>query len=86
MKNSGFTKVFVNKKEKKIIGFCHMNAKKEIQFNDDFIALLKNLKSIAPAKTQSELTVNAILDKIRLYGIESLNRQEKNFLDEQSKK
>jgi len=30
--------------------------------------------------------VNAILDKIRLYGIESLNRQEKNFLDEQSKK
>jgi hypothetical protein len=86
MKNSGFTKVFVNKKEKKIIGVCHMNAKKEIQFNDDFIALLKNLKSIAPAKTQSELTVNAILDKIRLYGIESLNRQEKIFLDEQSKK
>jgi hypothetical protein len=49
--------------------------------------MLQSLNSyqLQPSTNLAELNVNSILDKISKYGIDSLLKEEKDFLDEFSK-
>jgi len=80
----GYTKLFIDKNTLKVIGYCHSMNKRLIQISEDFIIYLKDMNSITYKKTQINLSVDGILDKINQKGINSLTPQEKQFLKNNS--
>ncbi len=84
LKMDGYTKIFIDQGTFKIIGYCHFLDKKLIQISEDFVLHLKNMDSISYNKTQKNLTIDSILDKISEKGIDSLTTQEVNFLNNNS--
>jgi hypothetical protein len=80
----GYTKIFIDKNTYKMVGYCHSSDKKLIQISEDFIENLKNMNSITFKKKEYILTVDSILDKINQFGIESLTKQEEEFLKNNS--
>lgn len=84
-KENGYLKVFFDKTTQRIIAYTHRDNKKKIQLQDEFTDFLKNLKSIDSKKEVSELSLDIVLDKISLTGINSLSKREKIFLENNSK-
>ena len=82
----GYTKVFIDKNTYKIIGYCHQYDKKLIQISEDFVLYLKNMNSITYRNFKPNLTIDSILDKINEKGIDSLTKQEKEFLNNNNSK
>ena len=80
-KQKGYLKGFLDKETHRIIAYTHKNDKKKIQFQDEFLDFLKNLKSIDTQKEEVELSIDMILDKISANGIDSLSKKEKTFLE-----
>ena len=85
MKNEGYTKVFFYTETGRMVGFCHNTLKKQVKFTDNFISQLRNQKSIDFIAEPTDLSIDTILDKISSKGIDSLNRYEKAFLENNSK-
>lgn len=82
----GFTKIFIDKKTYKLIGYCHQSNRKMVQISDDFISHLRKMDSISikKPKTKYKLSIDSILDKINEFGLESLTQKEKEFLKNNS--
>lgn len=84
-KEKGYLKVFFDKTTQRVIAYTHKDNKKKIQLQDEFTDFLKNLKSIDYTREVDELSIDIILDKISLTGIDSLTKREKIFLENNSK-
>lgn len=84
-KEKGYLKVFFDKTTQNIIAYTHKDNKKKIQLQDEFTDFLKNLKSIDYSREIGDLSIDIILDKISLKGINSLTKREKMFLENNSK-
>lgn len=80
----GFTKLFIDSNTYKIIGYQHGSDKRLIQISEDFIINLKHMNSITFKRRPQNFTIDSILDKINAKGIESLTKQEKEFLNNNS--
>jgi len=73
----GWKKVFIDKSTEIVIAYLHSGAKK-ISFDEELLDELNNMPSIGFSKV--ELTMDSVLDKINAYGMDSLNKREKEFL------
>jgi len=80
----GFTKIYFDVNTHKIIGLTHIENKKLIQISEDFIIHLRKMNSITLKPKNQNLTIDSILDKINLKGIDSLTEKEKDFLKNNS--
>lgn len=80
----GYTKIFLDINTHKIVALTHQEDKKLIQISEDFIVHLRKMNSITFKSRRPNLTVDSILDKINLTGIESLTEREKEFLKNNS--
>jgi hypothetical protein len=80
----GFTKIYLDTNTHKVVALTHIENKKLIQISEDFIIHLKRMNSITIKSKNQNLTVDSILDKINLKGIESLTEKEKEFLKNNS--
>jgi len=85
MKSDGYTKVFFDTETGRMVGFCHNTLKKQVKFTDNFVNHLRNQKSIDIIPEPTDLSIDTILDKIGSKGLNSLNRYEKAFLENNSK-
>ena len=97
-KNEGYTKLFIDSETHKLKAFCHISLKGDIKLCEDYVSELKNMKSLDVVKepkgillqTPTEtnlpfLSIDSILDKINNTGLNSLNKYEKAFLENNSK-
>ena len=73
----GWKKVFIDKSTETVVAYLHSGSK-TISFEEKFLNELNNMPSIGFSK--SELTMDAVLDKINEYGMDSLSKREKEFL------
>ena len=80
----GFTKIYLDINTHKIVALTHIDNKKLIQISEDFIIHLRRMNSITKKSKRNNLSVDSILDKINLKGIESLTEKEKDFLKNNS--
>ena len=85
MKSDGYTKVFFDTETGRMVGFCHNTLKKQVKFTDNFVNHLRNQKPIDIIPEPTDLSIDTILDKIGSKGLNSLNRYEKAFLENNSK-
>jgi len=81
MKLEGYTKVFLDNQTHEMFAFSHTTLKGKIKFCDEFEDMLKTERSIDFDKKPKNISINSILDKINEKGINSLNRYEKEFLE-----
>lgn len=80
-KKDGFKKLWICEETLNIIAF---NTKKddEIKYTSSFGERLKSMNSIEMKKEPNVIfNVDSILEKISKYGIESISKEEKDFLD-----
>ena len=84
-KKEGFAKLFVNVDLGIIIAFTTKRNKTRIVYTDTYDTELSGLKSIELIKEPIQLEMDSVLEKITKYGIDSLNKNEKEFLDNLSK-
>jgi hypothetical protein len=80
----GFTKIYLDVNTHKIVALTHIDNKKMIQISEDFIVYLRRMNSITKKSKRNNLSIDSILDKINLKGIESLTEKEKDFLKNNS--
>ena len=85
LKKEGFLKIFVDKNTFEVIASTHKSDRNLIKLNLNFENFLKNDKSI-DFVNNINLSLDDILDKISDAGIDSLNKFEKSFLENQSKR
>lgn len=91
MKQKGYLKIFINEKTFDTIAFTHKEDKSKIKFTKSYLENLSKLESISLdaidiSESIKNLSIDDILDKISLSGMDSLTKLEKNFLAENSKK
>jgi hypothetical protein len=88
--NDGYLKLFFDKKNLDLIAYTHLESKKKIIFTDAFLIYMNNMNSIGLNSKREikktdfkniKLTIDDILDKINLSGIESLSELEKGILN-----
>jgi hypothetical protein len=84
-KNEGYTKLFIDSETHKLKAFCHISLKGDIKLCEDYVSELKNMKSLDVVKEPKGLSIDSILDKINNTGLNSLNKYEKAFLENNSK-
>jgi len=84
-KNEGYTKLFIDSETHKLKAFCHISLKGDIKLCEDYVSELKNMKSLDVVKEPKDLSIDSILDKINNTGLNSLNKYEKAFLENNSK-
>lgn len=85
MKSHGYTKIFFDTETGRMVGFCHDTLKKQVKFTYNFVNHLRNQKSIDIIPEPTDLSIDTILDKISSKGLNSLNRYEKAFLENNSR-
>lgn len=90
-KQNGYLKVFIDDKTFDTIAFVHKDDKSKIKPTKSYLANLAKLESISldvinTNESIENLSIDDILDKISLSGLNSLTKSEKNFLSENSKK
>jgi len=84
-KNEGYTKLFIDSETHKLKAFSHTSLKGDIKLCEDYVSELKNMKSLDVVKEPKDLSIDSILDKINNTGLNSLNKYEKAFLENNSK-
>lgn len=79
-KYDGFAKLWIDIEKKIIISY---NTKKDstIQQTQSFQEILSKINPVPIPKSQPVLNMDVILDKINNYGIDSLRKEERDFLD-----
>lgn len=82
-----FYKVWIDMDSRTMIAYTTVKDTKNIVYTIGIESMLQSLNSyqLQPSTNLAELNVNSILDKISKYGIDSLLKEEKEFLDEFSK-
>lgn len=80
-KKKGFAKIFVNTDLGIIIAYTTKKNKSEICYTGTFDEALSKMKSFEITKDPVQLDTDSILEKISKYGIDSLNKDEKLYLD-----
>jgi hypothetical protein len=82
-----FYKVWIDMDSRTMIAYTTVKDTKNIVYTVGIESMLQSLNSyqLQPSTNLAELNVNSILDKISKYGIDSLLKEEKDFLDEFSK-
>lgn len=82
-----FYKVWIDMGSRTMIAYTTVKDTKNIVYTVGIESMLQSLNSyqLQPSTNLAELNVNSILDKISKYGIDSLLKEEKEFLDEFSK-
>ena len=82
-----FYKVWIDMDSRTMIAYTTVKDTKNIVYTVGIESMLQSLNSyqLQPSTNLAELNVNSILDKISKYGIDSLLKEEKEFLDEFSK-
>jgi hypothetical protein len=82
-----FYKVWIDLDSRTMIAYTTVKDTKNIVYTVGIESMLQSLNSyqLQPSTNLAELNVNSILDKISKYGIDSLLKEEKDFLDEFSK-
>lgn len=83
LKENGYIKVFLDSNTHQVIALTHIEDKKLIQISEEFIIHMKNMPSIT-TKSKTILSIDSILDKINLKGLESLTSREREFLKNNS--
>lgn len=80
-------RVYINIDSKLVIAYTFVDNPSEFIYTDFFEAQLKAIPTYQPkpAINIADLSVDSILDKIHKYGIDSLLKEEKEFLDQSSK-
>jgi hypothetical protein len=90
LKDSGYSKLWVDSKSYEILCYCHSDNKRTIVFQTDFIDHLKTIPSLSFKEEviDESITYNIddLLDKITTSGIKSLSKNELNFLNNVNKK
>jgi hypothetical protein len=88
-------RIWIDKDSKRMIAYSTQKFPNKIEFTDSFDSSFKSIKTYQPnipvsifelPKSNLSLNVDDILDKISKYGIDSLLKEEKEFLDNSSKK
>lgn len=82
-----FSKVWIDMSSKTMIAYTVAKSPKTIIYTSGIEDLLSSMNSfqLQPSTDLSELDVDKILDKISKYGMNSLLKEEKEFLDSASK-
>ena len=80
-KKEGFAKLFVDTDLGIIVAFTTKRDKNRVVYTDVFDKLLLEMKSIEIVKEPVQLEMDTVLEKITKYGIDSLSKNEKEFLD-----
>jgi len=80
-KEIGITKMWIDMENQKVIAYVTKDYNEFLLFGDDFEEFLLNMKSFKLPKKQKVLELDDILDKISKYGITSLKKDEKDFLN-----
>ena len=84
-KKEGFVKLFVNTDLGIIVAFTTKRDKNRIVYTDVYDNMLLGMKSFEIIKEPVQLEMDTVLEKISKYGIDSLSKNEKKFLDNLSK-
>lgn len=86
--NFGLGKVYIDIVNKIVVAYTLKSNPYAIIYTDIFEMGLKALSPyvVKPVVSSVELSIDSILDKIADYGIDSLLKEEKEFLDQASKK
>jgi hypothetical protein len=86
--------IWIDKDTNRMIAYSTQKLPNKIEFTDSFDTGFKSMKTYVPntsisntelPKSDVSLNVDDILDKISKYGIESLLKEEREFLDNSSK-
>lgn len=82
-----FYKIWIDMEFKTMIAYSTVKKPKEIIYTNGLESILSEMSSyqLQPSVDLSELSVDKILDKISKFGMSSLLKEEKEFLDEASK-
>lgn len=84
-KKEGFVKLFVNTDLGIIVAFTTKRDKNRIVYTDVYDTVLSKMKTFEIVKEPIQLNLDTVLEKITKYGIDSLSKNEKKFLDNLSK-
>jgi len=84
-KKEGFAKLFVDTNLSIIIAFTTKRDKNRVVYTDVYDNKLLEMNSFEIVKQPVQLDMDSVLEKITKYGIDSLNKNEKEFLDNLSK-
>jgi hypothetical protein len=88
LKRDGFLKIWLDSSKYETIAWTKSPNKKEVCFSQNYSSFLKDMKSLSfihVEQSTSNYNIDNILDKISVYGINSLTVSEKQFLDNSSK-
>lgn len=82
-----FYKIWIDVEFKTMIAYSTVKKPKEIIYTNGLESILSEMSSyqLQPSTDLSQLSVDKILDKISKFGMNSLLKEEKEFLDEASK-
>lgn len=83
-------RIWIDKDSKRMISYSTQKSPDKIEFTDAFDTGFKSMATYEPKvletkKIEISLDVDDILDKIHKFGIDSLLKEEKEFLDNSSK-
>lgn len=88
LKRDGYLKIWLDNSKYETIAWTKSPNKKEVCFSQNYSSFLKDMKSLSfihNTQSTSDFNIDNILDKISVYGIESLSLIEKEFLDKSSR-
>ena len=81
-----FAKMWFDTLNQEIVGYSSILEKDKLVLSDSYTDIINNIKPVDLKKRRVDiLTVDNILDKIAKYGIDSLVKEEKDFLDNSEK-
>ncbi len=84
-KENGFAKLFVDIVGGVIVAFTTKKDKNKVVYTKAYTEILLGITSLEIVKEPVQLEMDSVLEKISKYGIESLSKLEKDFLDNLSK-
>jgi hypothetical protein len=83
-KDNNIIKIWVDLDTKDVVAY-QTNKDSNLYLGDDFIEKLSSMKSFQLPKKPKVFNLDSILEKISIKGINSLNSDEKNYLDNLNK-
>jgi hypothetical protein len=81
-KKQKISKIWIDKEADQIIGYT-LKKSEIFYFHEDYLLYLKIMDPIDPSKIEIVLNLDDILEKISQFGVESLTKEERDFLDKQ---
>ena len=82
-KKNGVSKIWIDTENGSIIAYSTKEFKDNIFMTEIFMTSLDKIKPVEIIKQPKVLSIDIVLDKITKYGVDSLNENEKRFLESQ---